>query len=90
MADPTQTPQRGEWACPCAGCAKAVSFERKTLIEEILKAQKEYLKYRGGSFNEDGTLYWAKDDAMAYAEGMDAVIELIRSRMPKPKEKKTS
>lgn len=35
MADPNQTPARGEWACPCAGCAKAVSFERKQLIEKI-------------------------------------------------------
>ena len=33
MADPNQTPQRGEWACPCAGCTKAVAWERKQLIE---------------------------------------------------------
>jgi hypothetical protein len=35
MADPNQTPQRGEWACPCAGCQKAVAWERKQLIELI-------------------------------------------------------
>jgi hypothetical protein len=35
MADPNQTPQRGEWACPCAGCTKAVAWERKQLIQII-------------------------------------------------------
>jgi len=33
MADPTQTPARGDWACPCSGCQKAVAWERKQLIE---------------------------------------------------------
>jgi hypothetical protein len=28
---------------------------------------------------------WAKDDAEAYAEGIDEVIKLIKERMPKPK-----
>lgn len=23
MADPNQTPQRGDWVCPCTGCKKA-------------------------------------------------------------------
>jgi hypothetical protein len=31
---------------------------------------------------------WAKDDAQAYAEGIDMVIKLIEDRMPKPKGKK--
>ncbi len=35
MADPTQTPARGDWACPCSGCQKAVVWERKQLIELI-------------------------------------------------------
>jgi hypothetical protein len=35
MADPTQTPARGDWACPCSGCQKAVAWERKQLIKEI-------------------------------------------------------
>jgi hypothetical protein len=37
MADPTQTPNRGDWACPCSGCQKAVAWERKQLIQEISK-----------------------------------------------------
>jgi hypothetical protein len=66
MADPNQTPSRGDWACPCNGCAKAVAFERKQLISEI-----EKLKVK------------------AYSEfAYDEVIELIKGRMPKPKEKK--
>jgi hypothetical protein len=35
MADTTQTPARGDWACPCSGCQKAVAWERKQLIELI-------------------------------------------------------
>ena len=35
MADPNQTPQRGEWTCPCAGCTKAVAWERKQLVSII-------------------------------------------------------
>jgi hypothetical protein len=33
MADPNQTAQRGDWACPCSGCGKAVKWERKQLIQ---------------------------------------------------------
>ncbi len=88
MADPNQTSARGDWLCPCSGCSKSIAAERKQLIELFEKTKHEYLVYRGSSFNEDGTLYWAKDDAMAYAEGIDVVIELIKERMPKPKVKK--
>ena len=35
MTDPNQTPARGDWACPCSGCQKAVAWEIKQLIEEI-------------------------------------------------------
>jgi hypothetical protein len=88
VADPNQTSARGDWLCPCSGCSKSIAAERKQLIELFEKTKHEYLVYRGSSFNEDGTLYWAKDDAMAYAEGIDVVIELIKERMPKPKVKK--
>lgn len=87
MADPNQTPSRGEWVCPCSGCAKAVAFERKDLIAKLEEHKIDYLQYRGSSFNEDGTLNWAKDDATAYAEGIEYVIELIQERMPKPKKR---
>lgn len=35
MADPNQTPGRGDWICPCNGCQKSVASERKQLIELI-------------------------------------------------------
>jgi len=35
VADPNQTPDRGDWACPCNGCQKAVAWERKQLITLI-------------------------------------------------------
>jgi len=46
MADPNQTPNRGEWLCPCSGCQKSVAAERKQLIELIeqlkIKAYPEF------------------------------------------------
>lgn len=33
MADPTQTPQRGNWVCPCGGCKKA----RKQAYDEVME-----------------------------------------------------
>lgn len=65
MADPNQTPDRGEWACPCNGCQKAVAWERKQLIKLIHQLKEE-------SYSQ-----------IPY----DKVIELIESRMPKPKKK---
>jgi hypothetical protein len=87
VADPNQTSARGDWLCPCSGCSKSIAAERKQLIELFEKTKHDYLVYRGSSFNEDGTLYWAKDDAMSFAEGVDAMINLIKDRMPKPKTK---
>lgn len=83
MADPNQTPQRGEWACPCQGCTKAVAWERKQLIQLFKEHQKDYLINRGSSFNQNtGELMWAKDDALSYSEGIDSVIAIIEQRMP--------
>ena len=48
------------------------------IITEIEAHKLAYLKYRGSSFDKDGNLYWAKDDAMAYAEGLDAAIRIIK------------
>lgn len=87
MADPNQTPSRGDWACPCSGCQKAVALERKQLIQHLVEYKKKYIEHRGGSFNEDGSLFWAKEDALSYIEGIEYVIELIEERTPKPKKK---
>lgn len=87
MADPNQTPNRGDWACPCNGCQKAVAWERKQLIDILSLKKTEYLIYRGSSFDKDGNLLRAKDDAEAYIEGVDMVIKLIEDRSPKPKSK---
>lgn len=32
MADPNQTPQRGNWVCPCNGCKKAA----KQVVDQIV------------------------------------------------------
>ena len=56
MADPNQTPAQGNWACPCSGCQKAVAYERNQLIQLINEHKKEYLEYRGSSFDKEGNL----------------------------------
>lgn len=88
MADPNQTSNRGDWACPCSGCQKAVAWERKQLVQYLIDHDRKYLEYRGSSFDTDGTLLWAKDDAEAYHEAIQYVINLIEDRMSKPKAKK--
>lgn len=35
MADPTQTPERGDWQCPCNGCKKSRKLALKQ-VQEIL------------------------------------------------------
>lgn len=87
MADPNQTPARGDWVCPCSGCSKAVANERKKLIELLEITKVEYQIYRGSSFDKDGNLLWMKDDVEAYSEGIDNAISIIKERMPKPKTK---
>lgn len=88
MADPTQTPARGDWECPCAGCAKAIAWERKQLIQLIQEYKLEYARYRGSGIDEDGNITWMKDDVEAHVEGLNFVVNLITERMPKPKVKK--
>lgn len=88
MADPNQTPSRGDWACPCNGCQKAVAWERKQLIKILKDHRLEYLQYRGSSFDSDLNLIWAKDDVMAYVEALDYAILEIENRIPKPKQRK--
>lgn len=57
--------------------------ERNNLIELILLHKTEYLIYRGSSFDLDGKLLFAKDDAQAYSEALDYVVNLIDSRKGK-------
>jgi hypothetical protein len=47
------------------------------LIAMLNKLKIDYLKYRGSSFDEDGNLLWAKDDAAAWAEGLSTAIKII-------------
>jgi hypothetical protein len=35
MADPNQTPKRGDWVCPCNGCKKAAKQEQDRIISLI-------------------------------------------------------
>lgn len=80
MADPNQTPQRGDWACPCNGCSKAVKWERKQLLKTLEYLKDKYLNERGSAFDDEGNLLWAKEDAITYAYGIDVAINLIKDR----------
>lgn len=59
------------------------AIELKKIRELLIDHDIEYLKYRGSSFDTDGTLLWAKDDAEAYHEGIMYAIRLIESKIPK-------
>jgi hypothetical protein len=48
------------------------------IIRDIEAHKFLYLKYRGSLFDTNGNLLWAKDDAMAYVEGLDAAIRIIK------------
>ena len=52
-------------------------MKNEELISILAKLRIDYLKYRGSSFDKDDNLLWAKDDAMAYAEGLNAAIKII-------------
>jgi hypothetical protein len=60
--------------------ADPVDLERDNLVELILLHRMNYLMYRGSSFDQEGNLLWAKDDAGAYAEALEYVVKLIDSR----------
>ena len=36
MADPNQTPQRGNWVCPCNGCKKAAKQVVDQIVEDYM------------------------------------------------------
>jgi hypothetical protein len=56
-------------------------MDKIKLIEKLELTKTNYLIYRGSSFGADGNLLWAKDDAIAYAEGIDAAIKIIKDEM---------
>ncbi len=52
-------------------------MSNEELIAILTKLKKDYLMYRGSSFNKDGTLFWAKEDAESWAEGLNTAIKII-------------
>jgi hypothetical protein len=47
-------------------------------IDRIQAHKIAYIKYRGGSIDSEGNILFAKDDAMAYAEGLEDAIRIIK------------
>ncbi len=56
-------------------------FNKDIIIDNINKHKVQYLKYRGSTFDNNNNLVWAKDDAEAYAEGLDAAIKIIKGEV---------
>lgn len=56
-------------------------MDKTKLIEKLELTKINYLIYRGSSFDSEGNLLWAKDDAEAYAEGIDAAISIIKGEL---------
>lgn len=83
MPDPDKEYPVIDNSSECNNCQNCIADEHYKLIELIERVKHDYLVYRGSSMDKDGNLMWAKDDAWAYAEGMDRVVELIKDRMPK-------
>jgi hypothetical protein len=52
-------------------------MSNEELIVILNKLKKDYLMYRGASLNKDGTVFWARDDALAFSEGLDVAIKII-------------
>lgn len=52
-------------------------MSNEELIEILNKLKIDYLKYRGSSFDKDGNLLWAKEDAESWAEGLSTAIKII-------------
>lgn len=48
------------------------------IIRNIEAHKLAYLEFRGSSFDKEGNLLWAKDDALSYVEGLDAAIRIIK------------
>ena len=58
MADPNQTPQRGNWKCPCNGCKKAA----KQVIDQIVEEYMSCLNVVETDKHLYCTTYWKHDD----------------------------
>jgi hypothetical protein len=53
-------------------------MSNEELVSILDKLRVDYLRYRGSSFDEDGNVLWAKDDAASFAEGLNAAIKIIK------------
>lgn len=64
----------------CNGTHKIVKSVKNDIINKLESHKNEYLVYRGSSFSESGKVIWAKDDAQAYSDGINAAILLIQGK----------
>ena len=54
-------------------------MSNEEIVTILDKLRIDYLRYRGSSFDENGNVLWAKDDAASYAEGLNTAIKIIQA-----------
>lgn len=78
MADPNQTPQRGNWKCPCNGCKKAA----KQVIDQIVE---DYMSC-ANIIEKDGYLYcntwWRHDDCLRIMNLLNSITNDNKYTVP--------
>jgi hypothetical protein len=78
MADPNQTPHRGDWKCPCNGCKKAA----KQVIDQIVEDYKSCLNIVEVDKHLYCTTYWKHDDCERLRELLFKITNDFKYTVP--------
>jgi len=83
VADPNQTPQRGNWVCPCNGCKKAAKQE----FDRVVNIVQEY--YESCWAVKDGVceFWWKHENCEAIRELLNILMDDEKYKSPKEKPK---
>jgi len=52
-------------------------MSNEEIVAILTNLKKDYMKYRGASFDKDGNLLWAKDDVESWVAGLTTAIKII-------------
>jgi hypothetical protein len=83
MADPNQTPQRGNWKCPCNGCKKAAKQVIDQIVEEyktcpnIIESEEKLFCYT----------WWRHDDCVRIMNLLNTITKDDKYSIPPVRQK---
>lgn len=83
MADPNQTPQRGNWKCPCNGCKKAA----KQVIDQIVE---DYMSCANIIESEEHVYcntWWRHDDCLRIMNLLNTITNDNKYTVPMIKQR---